>query len=566
MAKRFANRSITAPGTALGLAATLLAAAILFTAAPGPRAAGDQADSAMQSIRPESIRAEMRFLSDDSLEGRGTGTRGFDIAAKYMASEFEGMGLQAAGDDGTYFQSVPFRSASVDDQNSSLTLVRGGKEEQLVDRKDFISRADPARENTSVEAPVVYVGPGVTAPEQGYDDYKGVDAKGKIVAIVPGAPPFDSAVRAYYSSGPVKSENAVAHGAVGMIVIDDPVSEGMYPFEKRARDLAFGSMRWLDKSGRPDDYYPELKAIALLSIDATKSLFDGTGHTADEVFAAAKKGTPLSFALPLTARIRNGTKLADVRGTNVVAQLAGSDPSLAAEYVVFTAHLDHLGIGEPVKGDKIYNGALDNASGSAILLEIARAFSRMNPRPRRSLLFVAVTGEEKGLLGSDYFAHYPTVEKKSIVANVNMDEDLMLWPLKDVIAFGAEHSSLSTVVNAAAERLNLSVSPDPIPQEMIFIRSDQFSFVKQGVPSVFPEAGFKSDDPKFDPQALFKNWEDTRYHQPQDDMDQPGLDFDSATKFARFIFLCGWITAQQKDRPHWNTGDFFGKKYGSAAQ
>lgn len=561
MATRFANRSVTS----LGLAPALLSAAILlFAAAPNPRAAGDQADSAMQSIRPESIRAEMRFLSDDSLEGRGTGTRGFDIAAKYMASEFEGMGLKAAGDDGTYFQSVPLRSATVDDSNSSLTLVRDGKEESLVDRKDFISRADPGREDTSVEAPVVYVGMGVTAPEQGYDDYKGVDAKGKIVALITGAPPsFDSAVRANYSSAAVKSANAVAHGAVGMIVIDDPVSEEMYPFQKRARDLSFGSMRWLDRNGRPNDYYPELKAIAQLSMDETTGFFEGTGHTADEVFAAAKQGKPLSFDLPLTARIRNVTKLADVRGSNVLAMLAGSDPNLAAEYVVFTAHLDHLGIGEPVKGDRIYNGALDNASGSAILLEIARAFSRMSPRPKRSLLFVSVTGEEKGLLGSDYFAHYPTVEKKDIVADVNMDEDLMLWPLKDVIAFGAEHSSLSTVVNAAAERLDLTVSPDPIPQEMIFIRSDQSSFVKQGVPSVFPEAGFKSGDPKFDPEAIFKNWEATRYHQPQDDMDQPGLDFNSAVKYARFIFLCGWITAQEKDRPHWNPGDFFGKKYGN---
>lgn len=548
------------------LAPAFAGVAILLFAAgvSSPRAAGDPADSAMQSIRPESIRAEMRFLSDDLLEGRGTGARGFNIAAKYMASEFEGMGLQGAGDDGTYFQNVPLRSARVED-GSALTLVRGGKEESLVHRKDFISRADPAREDTSVEAPVVYAGMGVTAPEQGYDDYKGVDVKGKIVALMPGAPPsFETAVRANYSSGVVKVENAVAHGAVGMILIDDPVSEGMYPFPKRVRDLSFSSMRWLDKSGRPNDYYPELKAIALLSLDATKSFFAGSAHTADEVYAAAKAGKPLSFDLAMTARIRNVTKLADVQGTNVAAMLRGSDPSLATEYVTFTAHLDHLGIGEPVKGDTIYNGALDNASGSAILLETARAFSRMNPRPKRSLLFVAVTGEEKGLLGSDYFAHYPTVEKKSIVADVNMDEDLMLWPLKDIVAFGAEHSSLSNAVNAAAERLNLAVSPDSMPQEVIFIRSDQYSFVKQGIPSVFPVAGFKADDPKFNPTEIFKTWEETRYHQPQDDMDQPGLDFDAAVKYARFIFLCGWTVAQDKERPHWNSGDFFGKKYGGA--
>jgi hypothetical protein len=548
--------------------ALLCAAIFIFGAGySNPRAAGDQADSAMQSIRPESIRAEMRFLSDDLLEGRGTGTRGYQIAAEYMATEFEGMGLQGAGENGTFFQSVPLRSARVDETGSTLTLVRGGKEESLVHRKDFISRTDPGREDTTVEAPVVYVGMGVTAPEQGYDDFKGVDAKGKIVAEIYGAPPsFESSIRAHYSSGITKSENAVAHGAVGLILLDDPGLEGLYPFQKRVRDLGFASMRWLGKSGQPNDYFPELKAIASLSMDATKSFFAGSAHTADDVYAAAKQGKVLSFDLPTTAKIRNVTKLSDVHGDNVAAMLRGSDPSLAGEYVVFTAHLDHLGVGEPVKGDKIYNGALDNASGSAILLEIARAFARMNPKPRRSMLFLGVTGEEKGLLGSDYFAHYPTVEKKAIVANVNMDEDLMLWPLKDIVAYGAEHSSLEIVANEAAKRLNLTISPDPNPQEVIFIRSDQYSFVQQGIPSVFPVAGFKSDDPKINPEALFKNWEETRYHQPQDDMDQPGLDFEAAAKYARFVFLCGWTISQQTERPHWNSGDFFGEHYAKNAR
>jgi hypothetical protein len=548
------------------ICAGIALASVFLTTATGRNAAESGADAALQSIRPESIRAAMRFLSDDLLEGRGTGTRGYEIAAKYMAAELESMGLPGAGDGGTYFQKVPLRSASVDETASSLTLVRGGKEETLVHRKDFISRADPGRDDTSVDAPVVYAGMGVTAPEQNYDDYKGVDAKGKIVALIYGAPPsFDSAIRAHYSSGTIKSENAVAHGAVGMILLNDPGLEGMYPFQKRVRDLSFSSMRWLDPKGQPNDYFPELKAIASLSTDATKNFFAGSAHTVDEVYAAAKSGKPLSFALPITARIRNATKLSDVQGDNVAAVLKGSDPALARDYVVFTAHLDHLGIGEPVKGDTIYNGALDNASGSAVLLEVARAFARMNPRPRRSMVFVAVTGEEKGLLGSDYFAHYPTVEKRSIVADVNMDEDLMLWPLKDMVAFGAEHSSLANVVKEAASRLDLSVSPDPMPQEVIFIRSDQYSFVKQGVPSIFLVPGFHSDDPNVNPEAIFKNWEETRYHQPQDDMNQPGLDFDAATKYARFVFLCGWNIAQQKDRPHWNGGDFFGEHYAKSA-
>jgi Zn-dependent M28 family amino/carboxypeptidase len=238
---------------------------------------------------------------------------------------------------------------------------------------------------------------------------------------------------------------------------------------------------------------------------------------------------------------------------------------LKNEYVVYSAHLDHLGIGEPVKGDNIYNGALDNGSGSAILLEVARAFSGMTTPPRRSILFLSVTGEEAGLLGSDYFAHNPTVNKSSVVANINMDEDVMLWPLRDIVAFGAEHSSLDAVVQKAAARLGLSESPDPLPEEVVFIRSDQYSFVKQGVPAIFPVAGFKSDDPKIRPAEIFKNWEETRYHQPQDDMDQPGLDFDAAAKYARFVFLCGFLITEDSERPTWNKGDFFGEHYAHQA-
>jgi Zn-dependent M28 family amino/carboxypeptidase len=188
----------------------------------------------------------------------------------------------------------------------------------------------------------------------------------------------------------------------------------------------------------------------------------------------------------------------------------------------------------------------------------------MKPRPRRSILFVAVTAEESGLLGSDYFAHYPTVPPSSLVANVNMDEDVMLWPLRDIVAFGAEHSSLGGVVERAAKRLNLSRSADPMPQEVVFIRSDQYSFVKQGIPAIYPIAGFKSSDPKIDPAAIFEKWEETRYHQPQDDMEQPGLDFDAAVHYAKFIFLCGYYVTQDPQRPRWNAGDFFGDLYGAS--
>ena len=390
-----------------------------------------------------------------------------------------------------------------------------------------------------------------------YDDL----IKGKIVAMVFEAPNFESSLKAHYSSSEQKIANASAHGAVGLIVVNDPVLEGLYPFKEQVRDLSRPALRWLTREGVPNDYFPQLHGHAVLSLEASKQLFVGSGHTPEEVFQSAKAGKSLTFPLPLSAKIHNQAKLEDVSSHNVVAKLEGSDPALKNEYLVYSAHLDHLGIGEPVKGDGIYNGALDNASGCAILLEVARAFSKMNPRPKRSILFMAVTGEEAGLLGSDYFAHYPTVSKDAIIANINMDEDQMLWPLLDIIPFGAEHSTLDGVVKRAAERLHLSLSPDPMPEEVVFIRSDQYSFVKQGIPAVFPTPGFKSNDSKINPATIFKDWEATRYHQPQDDMQQPGLDFDQAVKYAQFAYLCGWLITQDPVRPKWNVNDFFGDHY-----
>jgi len=542
------------------LVCAVLALALSFPAVAS-QASLDPSDAAMESIRPEAIRAHMNFLADDLLEGRGANSRGYEISARYMATEFESMGLTPAGNGGSYLQTVPLRSVRPDERRTTFSIVRSGKMETLVFRKDFYAAGDPAREETSVEAPVVYVGFGVTAPEQNYDDYTGIDAKGKIVALVFEAPNFESSLKAHYSSFELKVANAAAHGAVGMIVVDDPVLEGIYSFKEQVRDLSRPGFRWLTKEGQPNDYFPQLHGSAILSLEASKQLFAGSGHTWEEVFQAAKEGKSLVFPLPLTAKIHNQSNLEDVSSHNVVAKLAGSDPALKNEYVVYSAHLDHLGIGEQVKGDGIYNGALDNASGCAILLEVARAFSRMNPRPKRSMLFVAVTGEEAGLLGSDYFAHYPTVSKDAIVANVNMDEDQMLWPLLDIIPFGAEHSTLDAVVKTAAERLHLALSPDPMPEQVIFIRSDQYSFVKQGIPAVYPTPGLKSNDPKIDPVAIFKQWEDTRYHQPQDDMQQPNLDFDQAVKYAQFAYLCGWLIAQDPQRPAWNPHDFFGDHY-----
>jgi len=541
-------------------ALVLLSVGGLAATAPGGDA-DDVVRGALAEIRPEGLRAHMRFLADDALEGRGTGTRGYDLAAKFVAAELEAMGVEPAGDNGTFLQSVPFRSFSALEDQTTLSLVREGREERLAFPSDFLSRGDASRAETSVEAPVVYVGFGVTAPDQGYDDYKNVDARGKIVAMVFGAPKtFEPALRAHYASRDTKRENASLHGAVGLLALQDEVLEGMYPYAVQVRDLHFPHLNWLDADGTPADAWPALKAEAVLSQEGVSKLLAGSGHTREEVYSLAKAGTPKSFPIPLVARLKISSKLADLKSPNVVGKITGSDPVLRSEYVVYTAHLDHLGVGEAVAGDTIYNGALDNASGTACLLEIARAFARMPLRPKRSLLFVSVTGEEAGLRGSDYFARHPTVPAADMVADINMDEDLMFWPLKDLIVHGAEHSTLGRVADEAASQLGLVVTPDNQPEQVHFVRSDQYSFVKRGIPSIAGKAGQQTTDPRLDPKKIEENWEKTVYHKPQDDMSQP-FDFEAGAQYARFHWLCGYKIAQEAARPRWNPLDFFGRTY-----
>ena len=267
-----------------------------------------------------------------------------------------------------------------------------------------------------------------------------------------------------------------------------------------------------------------------------------------------------SQALGIEVTISQRSDHKQITSPNVIGLLRGSDPALAGEYVVFSAHLDHLGIGAKVDGDGIYNGFYDNAMGVSLLLEAARAFVAMPERPRRSILFIAVTGEERGLLGSDYFAHFPTVPAKSMIANVNLDMPLLLFPITDIVAFGAEHSSLKGQVKSAIAAEGFTLSPDPLPEEVRFIRSDQYSFVRQGVPAVFLVPGFQSTDPDIDGAAVGKDHRQNHYHQPSDDSTRP-VDWDTALRFARANVRVGLTIASDDDRPTWNEGDFFGARF-----
>lgn len=522
-----------------------------------------------KAIRPEQLRAHMRFLSDNLLQGRAPDTPGYEIAARYVAAELEGMGLHPAVNGG-WFQPVPLRKAETDTGASSVVLTINGKEQNLVDAKDYVlstwfgaPASGASKAESDVNAPVVFVGFGITAPDQKYDDYAGVDVHGKLILTISGAPAtFPSTERAYYSDGIVKAKNAVKHGAIGTLSIMLPEDWKRYPWDWLVPQVQVGEMHWLDKSGAAHDFFPELKCGALFSQQEGESLFAAAPKSIDEVYAAARAGKPQAFPLTMSAHVHTVAAQSVTKSPNIIAELKGSDPKLRDTYVVYTAHVDHLGICPAVEGDNVCHGALDNASGTAVVLEIARAYASLPKAPRRSVLFVFVTGEEMGLLGSDYFAHYPTVPLKSIVANVNIDETPgVFYAMKDVVALGAEHSSMGDEVNAVAKSMGFAVSPDPIPEESSFIRSDQYSFVLQGVPAVDITDGVNAVDPKVNGLEVLKKWMTTRYHTPLDNMDQP-MDLDSAARIAVMNFMVGYRVAQHDAPPTWNKGDFFGTIFG----
>ncbi|MBZ5682504.1 MAG: M28 family peptidase [Acidobacteriia bacterium] len=530
-------------------------------------------EKAMKTIRPEQIRAHIRFLSDSLLQGRAPGTPGYDVAARYVATQLEGMGLQP-GLKGAWFQPVPLQKAVVAASTSSVVLSAGGKERKLVDARDYVLDAwfassgnlpakEPVSAESDVNAPIVFVGFGVTAPDQNYDDYAGVDVRGKLIATIYGAPSrFPSTERAYYSDGIVKARNAVAHGAVGVLSIMLPEDVKRYPWEWLVPQIQVGEMHWLDKNGTPHDFFPELRGSALLSQQGAEALFAGAPRTLEQAFSSARASQPQSFSMPVSAHIHTVSTQTVLQSPNIIAELKGSDPALRDQYVVYTAHVDHLGTCPAVEGDNVCHGALDNASGTATLLEIARAYASLPRAPRRSVLFVFVTGEEMGLLGSDYFAHFPTVSLKSIVANINIDgAPGCFFSMKDVVALGAEHSTLGNEVTSAARRMGYELSPDPMPEEVSFIRSDQYSFVLQGVPAVDIQDGIKATDPKTNGFDVIKKWLVTRYHTPLDNIDQP-IDFESAAKGSALNLLIGYEVAQHDEVPAWNKEDFFGTKFG----
>jgi hypothetical protein len=518
--------------------------------------------AALEELRKEPFRAHMGFLADDLLEGRGTGKRGHEIAARYVAAQFEALGLKPAGADGTYYQRVPLREITVDPDKCAMSIRANGSTLQMKWGDDFIMSGNPLKPNASVEAPVVFAGYGVKTPDGRYDDYAGVDVKGKIVALLSGAPPsLPSELQAHLSASREKLRSARDHGAVGVILLRSPKSEKSLPWPRVVSNTIFPTMRWLGPDGIPGDSLPELQALATLSLPASEGLFAHAPKSWPDTLRDVDASKPQAFPLPAVASLRVVSHHETVSSPNVAAVLPGSDSRLRQEYVVYTSHSDHLGIGKAINGDSIYNGAADDASGTAALLVIARAFQSLPHPPARSILFLAVTAEEKGLLGSDYFAHFPTVPLASIVADLNMDGASMFYTFNDIIALGAADSTLDAVVRRNAARLGLKVSPDPEPEQHYFVRADQYSFVRQGVPSVFISEGEQARDPKFDAKKFNEQWIATRYHAPSDDMSQP-MDLGASVQFMQVNFLVGYDVAREAQRPAWKPGDFFGETFG----
>jgi len=511
----------------------------------------------------DAIKAHIAFLADDLLEGRAPGTPGYDIAANYVAAQFAQYGLTPKGDQGSYLQHFGLRSARGTVESASFELESAAGAEKFAYGTEFMifPRAGDAVDSGS--ASLIFVGYGIRDKQLQYDDYSGVDVKGKIVVVLRGYPSkFPSEAGAHLSSGLEKRKLAQQMGALGMITLWTPqIEEKVLPFAKLKQYAMQPTMTWLDPAGKPFDNFPSMLNDPQLSLKGAKKLFARAGVNLDDIYAKAAANQPLPHKdLKLSARFGMSAARSDIRSSNVVGMIPGSDPQLKNEYVVFSAHLDHLGKVPEKEGDNIYNGAMDNASGVATMLEMARMFSQSGVKPKRSLLFIALTGEERGLLGSSYYASNPTVPAGTIVADVNLDMPLLTYDFSSVVPIGAEHSSLKDNVARATRQLGLTVQPDPEPEQTVFVRSDHYSFVKEGVPSISLDTGRSSFNKSEDANKVWDDFLEHHYHQPNDDMQQP-FNFTAAARFAQLNYNIAADIANAKSRPTWNKGDFFGNLF-----
>jgi Zn-dependent M28 family amino/carboxypeptidase len=493
----------------------------------------------------------VEFLASDKLEGRLTGSEGHRKPAEFVADHFKNDGLLPAGEAGHgYMQPVAFKVLTIDEGGSSLALVQGGSEHALRLGEDasISMRVDPA---PMVDAGLVFVGYGLHAPEVGYDDLAGVDVKGQIAVFIAGAPDsMSSTVAAHYQSGDERWKSFKAAGIVGAISIANPNHMDI-PWARSTLSRFNPTMKLAVPGMDPTE---GIQLAVTWNPAHADELLEGTGHAFADLVATAESRKALPhFAIPAQLKAKTAVKRSTVESQNIAAIYPGTDPKLKDEYVVMSAHIDHLGVGQPIHGDAIYNGAMDNAAGTASVLEEADHLKEAHVRTKRSILLVAVTGEEEGDLGSEYFASHPTVRQKAMVADINTDMYLPLYPLRILTVYGVDESTLGDDARAVAENMDVRVQGDPEPARNVFIRSDQYSFVMEGVPAVMLSFGNEKGSKE---AAIEKAWLTNRYHAPSDDLGQP-VNEDAAAKFNVLTEEMIERVANAEEKPQWKASSFF---------
>jgi len=519
------------------------------------------------AINEATLKAHIRFLSDDLLEGRGTGARGGEIAAKYIAAQLEALGANGAGANGSFFQPVSLVGVKAD-PGTVLTISGSGGSETFKFADDFVAFTGAQTENVNVDADLVFVGYGINAPEQRWNDYKGdADYRGKILVMLVNDPPataaepnlFGGKALTYYGRWTYKYEEAARRGAAGVILLHTDESAG-YPWS--VVRTSNGSWRF-DIAREAGDNTPFLQFRSWVTDDAARRLMKLAGQDLDKLRAQAATREFQPVNLGLKGKLNLKSEVKRVAAPNVVGVIEGSDPQLRSEYVVYSAHWDHLGVGAPNKnGDTIYNGALDNASGVAVVLAIAETIARtpVAERPKRSSLFLFPTAEEQGLLGAEWYAKHPVVPLDKTAANVNLDSMNVLGPTQDFIPLGAERSTLKAVVEAVARDMGLRVSPDSRPEQGSFFRSDHFPFAKAGVPSISLKEGndYVGHSKEWGEQQ-FRAYNTAHYHQPSDEM-RDTWDFRGMIQEAEIALAIGRRIADLPEKPRFTPGDEFAKK------
>lgn len=517
----------------------------------------------LDNIDTNRIKAHVAYLSDDKLKGRLPGKEGYQMAVDYAINQYKEMGLKPAGEKGTYTQKVMLRKAKLVKETAKFTLTMpNGQKRELMLGNDLSIYPHPELKSVDFNAPLVFVGSGFDAPQINIEDYKGLNVKGKIVVILRRTPEnLPANVKLHLGYPATLQAFAAQNGAIGVLVCN--YTNSVVQFKAAANSMVSnGISASVTAKGKRTSSASvlggKIKVAGGISVSALQELMRAENNMLDSTWQQLEKGKYVSKTLKSTISGHYESTYQDIESYNVVAKLEGTSRKLKKEYVIHSAHLDHLGVGRPINGDSIYNGAHDNASGVACALEIARSYATLPTadKPKRSLLFLLVTAEEMGLLGSGYFAAYPTVKKKRIVADINTDMPTLLAPLESVAPLGAEHSSLQKVVETAASIAKLEVEPDPDPSEGRFVRSDQYNFVKAGIPALHIKYGYRFSNPSLNLAEKVKKWREAHYHKPSDEITN-GFVWAAGKTYARVNFLVSYLIAQNPEKPTWNKGDFF---------